>query len=173
MRGYGEGFSGQPLPVFKRCLPLLLCEQFYQCGVLLPGGNDHHVPEILCGGPDKGNPPDVNFLDDLLVAGTGTQGFLEGVKIDDHQVDARDFVFLQLGLIRRVFPAVKDPAENLRMQGLHPAPENGWITGQVLDRPDLQSQVRNEFPGAPGGDNFDVKIAEMVEDRFQSILVEH
>ena len=82
--------------------------------------DDGHVPEVLRGGPDKGGPPDIDVLDQLVerrpLAG---RRCLERVEVDHDHVDRIDPVLLQGPCVLGIGAHGQDAARDARVKGLH------------------------------------------------------
>ena len=73
---------------------------------------------VLGRGADQRRAADVDVFDAVVEAGTRRDRRLEGVEVDDHEVDGGDAV-LGHGLeVRGLVPAREDTAMDARLQGL-------------------------------------------------------
>src|SRR5690606_35221886 len=124
-------------------------------------------------GPDEADAADVDLFDDLIFGTAGGHGGFEGVQVHDHQVDGRDGVLLQLGHVAGQPAPPQDPAEDLRMEGLHAAPEDARVVGEGFNGGHGHAQAGDEVLGATGGEDVDAQPVQLTNDGLQPILVEH
>jgi len=137
--------TGHVQPVFRRRSPVLAAQNVQQAVVLLAAGANQHIGMVFSRCPDERNAANVNFLDyfrPICAMGllTFVERLLERVEVNDHQVELRDGVFVQLRRIRLVFPTRQDATEHFWVKRLDPSPENRRVLRQVLYRRDLRAQ---------------------------------
>jgi hypothetical protein len=100
-------------------------------------------------------------------------GLLEWVEVDDDQVDAGDFVALQLGLVPGFVPAGQDASVHLGVEGFDPASQDGRIAGHVGDFVHFSTELLNIRSCAPSRVDVYAQLFELQDDRFQSLFVEY
>ena len=126
---------------------------------------------VLGGGADHGRAADVDVLDRSREIGAARDRRLEGVEVDDHEVDGRDAVLAHRLDVRRLVAAAKMPP---------------WIFGcSVLTRPSMISgkpvacgDLRDGEAGlaerlgrAAGGENLDAPLGEEAGEADEAGLV--
>ena len=150
----GKGLAGQLPPQFQRgaAVGLDLLEDL----AVLPGvGGDRREGMVLGRRADHRRPADVDLLDGLLErhARLADRG-LEGIEVDDHQLEGQDAVLGQgLHVLGVVVPA-EDAAVDLGMQRLEPPVHHlgkARVVGNVADRDAFGLQV---FAGSAGAEDF-------------------
>src|SRR5690606_18126466 len=87
---YIERQGGKTLPVFQGGCATGRLEQFQQSGILLAGGDDQHIPVVLCRSADEGYSTDVDLFDDVLFAATLCHGLFKRVEVDDDKINRLD-----------------------------------------------------------------------------------
>ena len=111
---------------------------------------------VLGGAAEHGGAADVDVLDGLLEGDVGFgDGLLEGVEVDDHEVDGLDAVFLGLFLVGLVAAQVEEAAVDLGVQGLDAAIEDLRRAGEGGDFGGGDVLLLEEGGGAAGGDDLD------------------
>jgi len=114
-----------------------------------------------------GGAADIDFLDGVGILDAGLRnGLLEGVEVDDHEIDGPDGVRLEILTIFGQIPTGQDSPMDLGMQGLHPAPEHLGALGQVGD-------IRHRQPGFPEGGGRSSRGHEFDAEGSQSLSEIH
>src|SRR5574337_1519356 len=88
-------------------------------GVIGGINDDRNILEIFCSSPDEAWSADIDLLDGLFEGGvrSGNSG-LEGVQIDDDEIDGRNAEFVQLPLVLLVASPRQDTGMNPRVECL-------------------------------------------------------
>ena len=112
--------------------------------------HDHrHARVVLGAGADERRAADVDVLDALVVRRALRHRRLEGVEVDDDEIDRRDGVLGRLRLVLGVAAHGEQAAVDLGMQRLHAAVEHLGKSRQlrdVLDGEALGAQGRRRAP---------------------------
>ena len=116
-----KGVGCEAVTLLKCGATVLLLVDGEELLVVVDGWHYHHVVEVLGGGTDKADASDVDFLDNVLLGGAAGDGLLEGVEVDDDQVDLRYLVLCQLLAVAEHVAARQYAAEHLRVQSLDAA----------------------------------------------------
>ena len=147
-----EGFGGEAAAVLNGGDSLFSAEQLQQVSVGVLAGDNDYVTEVLCGSAYEGDAAYVNLFDYLFFRGVFGDIFFERVEVHDHEVDARNLIFLLLRQVRCLFPAEEYTAHDFRMKGLHSASEDGRVSGHVLDGCNRNVMGCQIVLGTPGGE---------------------
>jgi hypothetical protein len=174
--GAGVGAGGQAPAQAERRGALIAPELVQQRGVVVRF-DDHGDEGVVLGrGPDQCRSADVDVLDAVGELGAGRDRRLEGIEVDDHQIDGGDAVIRHRGQVALVVAERQDAAMHGRMQGLHPAVHHlgkARVLSHVAHRDAGLAQGRG---GASGGENVDTETGEftaelgepgLVGDRYQ------
>ena len=137
-------------------------------------GDHCHELVVLGRAPQHRRPPDVDVLDRLLKGDPGARdGLLEGVEIDDHQIDRPKPVLLDRVFMRGVAANIEQPAMNPRMQGLDPAIEHFGKTGEIAQLDHRKPRLPQRPGGAARRKQFHARPGEGLGERNQTGLVEN
>ena len=112
---------------------------------------NHYIFIILGCSPDQGYAPDVNFFNDLRIGSSGCNRVFKWIQVNNDKINARDFVFFDLGLVLRIISAGKDSTENFWMKCFHTASENRGISGKFFNSGYLHSLFFNKIFGPTRG----------------------
>ena len=88
---------------------------------------------IFCCGADQGDSADIYLFNDLLFIIGCSNSFFKRIKINNHQVDGGDLIFLNILQYLQVGPAARGSSEYFGMQCFYPAAEDGRIGGDRFD----------------------------------------
>ena len=127
---------------------------------------DHGV--VLGGRADHRRAADIDILDTVFVTGARGDGGLEGVEVDDDQVDRPDPVFGHCGLILGMVASGEDAAMDLGVQGLDPPVHDLGEAGMVGDLDDRNAGFREGLCGPARGQDFDAMAGEGLAEFGQS-----
>ena len=172
MRADAEGVGREAVALLEGGAAVLLLVELQKFGVVVHGGHDDHVVEVLGGGADEADASDVDFLNDVLLRGTAGHGLLEGVEVDDDEVDLRNFVFGQLLAVAVHVAAREDASEHLGVQRFDAAAKDGGIAREAFHGDGFDAEVVDEFVGAAGGVDGHSLGVECANDVLQAVLVE-
>src|SRR5690606_6785526 len=136
---YLEGLSCKIATVFDRGTAILLCQFGFELGVLIFGGDDDHVLEILRCRTDQGDSADVDLLDDVRLGGARSHSFLKRIQIDDHQVNCWNFELGCLSQVTLIFSSVEDASKDLWVKGFYSTSKDGRIAREVFYRDDFSA----------------------------------
>src|SRR5699024_2533696 len=105
----------------------------------------------------------------------GTRGrcVAEGVEVDHDQVEGGDTQFFDRGHVVGVGPIRKEPAVDVRVQGLDPAAQNLGKDRNVLDGQDGHALSPKPDPGGSVTDVLRPGLVQTVTQSLQSGLVVH
>jgi hypothetical protein len=132
-----------------------LLGHFRQDAAVVRGIDHHgHGGMVLGGGAQQGRAADVDVLDGgcQVAAGFG-HGLLEGVEVDDYQVDGLDAVIPHDLVVKAA--ATQDATMNQGVKGLDPARHHLREAGVVGDLGDRYLLFRQQAGGAAGGQDLD------------------
>ena len=97
---------------------------------------------------------------------------LERIKVYNDEVDCRDVILLHLRLVAFVVTAGEDASENLRMECLHTAAENGGVRGHVFHLPAFIAQRLDELLRTARTEELHAFLVQLLEQVLQPVLVE-
>ncbi len=100
-------------------------------------GDNHDIGVIFRGAADHGGAANVDILNAFVEAGTLRDGLLEGIEVDDEQIDRLDPMRIHRGLMFGIVADREQPAMHFRMQCLYPAVHHLGKAGEfghVFDR---------------------------------------
>ena len=123
----------------------MLHQHIAQGLILLLRSHDDDIIVILGSRTNQRDAAYINFFDNRLMVGTAGYGSLEGIEIHNHQVNLRNFIFLNLLHILLQSAATEDATEHLRMQRLHASAQNRGIGSEVFHRLAGIAQRLNEL----------------------------
>jgi hypothetical protein len=134
--------------------------------------DDRRVLVVLRGRADHRRAADVDVLDDLGVLHPAPRRrALERVEVHAHEVDELDLVLCGCSHVVRVAADGEDARVELRMQRLDAAVHDLREAGEVVDRADVQTGVRQLGRGAAGGDDLDAELGETLGEVDDAALV--
>ena len=107
-----EGCGGKLAALLEGRLGALSVQDIQQGLVLLLGGNDDDVVEVLGTCADEADAADVDLLDDVGFAGTAGHGLLKGIEVNDDEVDFGNLVFRHLLAVAFQVAATEDATED-------------------------------------------------------------
>ena len=117
-------------------------------------------------------PADVNVLDRVVQAHVRLgDRLLERIKIHDHQINRRDAMFFDGGLVRFIAANEKQAAVDFRMQRLHAAIQHFGKAGVFADVLHGEAGVAQCFGRAAGGNDFNSCLRENLGERNKSGFV--
>src|SRR5262249_34505900 len=169
-RGPGEGPAGQP-GAGRQGRAAGRAELRQQALVVFRLDGDRHATVVLGGGADERRPADVDHLDGLGRTGAALDGLLDGVEVDDDEVERLD---RRPGEVARVVLAGvvgENAAEDLRVERLDPAAQDLREAGRRLDGFDLDAFVLEMLRGPPGRDDPDAPGRELAGELRDARLV--
>ena len=141
----------------KACFPahLAIGVQFGQyLGVLRRIGQHRHVVPVLGRAAHHRRPADVDVLDRVLQrAASLCHRGLEGIQVNDQQIDRLDAVRFQRAHMRRQIAPRQQPAMYARVQGLDPAIQHFGEPGQIGHFRYRNAIRGQQAGGAAGGEN--------------------
>ena len=167
-----EGIGREAVALLEGGAAVLLLVEFQEFGVVVHSGYDDHVVEVLGGGADEADAADVDFLNDVLLRGTAGHRLLEGVEVDDDEVNLGNLVFGQLLAVAVHVAAGQDTTEHLGVQRLHTAAQNRGVAREALHGNGFDAEVMDEFVGAAGGVDGHSLGVKSANDVLQAVLVE-
>ena len=151
---------------------ILLLQQREQLAILLNRGNDHGVLEVLCRSTNQRNTADVDLLDDSLLLGTACNGLLEGIEIDDHQINFGDSILCHLLAVALVVAATQDAAEYAGVQSLNTTTQDRGVTRQILNGGSLQTERLDKSERTARRIQFNAASSKCLNYFVQSVFVE-
>ena len=158
--GSCEGLDRQLRTKLRGSGPPLL-EGGYEPGIVRGLGDYRHVPVILGGGSNHGGAADVDHFDDLFPGGSrASRGGLEGVEVDDQQLDGLDPQIPQCRQVLRPVPAGQQRRVNLRVQGLDSSVEHLREARVLGNLRHGKSGLQKSPGGAPGGEEREPALHE-------------
>ena len=114
---------------------------------------------------------DVDVLDDGFTGGTGGPGLLEGVEIDDEEVDLGNAMLLHRLPVRRIAANAEEAAMDAGMQRLHPPVHDLRKAGEVGNVTDREPGFRQGLRRPAGRDQLDAERRETRRKLHQPGLV--
>ena len=167
-----EGTCSEPSAVVQLALCSFLLEEVEQRLVLSLRGHNDDVAEVLGCGSDEADAADVYLLDDVCLACPRCHGVLEGIEIDDDEVDVRNVVLLHLLPVAFVLATSEDAAEHLRVQRLDSAAQDAGVGRYVLHFAARNAETLDECLGAARREEFDSFLMKGAQYVLQPVLVE-
>jgi hypothetical protein len=115
-------------------------------------GQHRDVFPVLGCASHHGRSADVDVLDGVFQRATGLgHGRLEGIQVDDEQIDSLDAMGLQGQHVLGQIAPRQQATVHLGMQGLHPAIQHLWKCGHLGHLRDWQALVGQQLGRAAGG----------------------
>ncbi|OPZ61876.1 MAG: hypothetical protein BWY86_00628 [Candidatus Aminicenantes bacterium ADurb.Bin508] len=162
-----EGLQGHLLSEPFRLFLILQAEEARVVGGV---GDDGDPAVVLGGGADHGWAPDIDELDHLVRGELPLlPNLLEGVEVDDHQVDGGDFLLLPDRIV--CASAVKNAAEDLGVKGLHATVKDLWKPGDLFDRCHCEASLLKELGGAARGEKPVAFGGQLLGELFETCLI--
>jgi len=151
----------------------LVFEQLDELAVVFLRRHDQHIVEVLGTSADERDATDVDLLDDFAgVVGVG-HSLLEGIEVDDDEVERRDVVFLHLLLVRLKLGATQDAAKHFGMEGLHAAAQDGRIARERLDGLHRRVERLDKVIGASCGVYLYAILFQQVDDGVDARFIKY
>ena len=164
----GVGLGSEPAPVLER--ERIRFEAFQHVLVVVRIDDDRNAVVILARGADHRRSADIDVLDGVVDRRVvARNGLLEGIEVDDEEIDRLDRVFLHRRLVRAA-PA-QEAAVDFRMQRLDPAVHDLRKAGLLRDFDRVDAGVTDRFRGPAGRHDLDTEFPESPDERLQSALV--
>ena len=116
---HAERALGKHLAVFYVGLCALLVENVEQHAVFCLAGHDNHVLEVLGSGADERDAAYVDLLDDVGFRSAACHSLLEGIEVNDDEVDFRNVVFFHLLSVALVVAAAQNASKHFGVECLH------------------------------------------------------
>ena len=173
MAAYAESLGGEPLTLFECRSGSLLLDNVEESGILSLRGYNDHVVEVLGAGTDKANATDINLFDDGSIVRTAGNGLLEGIEVDDDEVDFGDFVLCHLLAVALKAATAEDSSEHFGVKCLHTSAKYGGVGGDILDLLTGIAEAFNETLGASGRKELYTLCMELGEQFVETVLVEY
>ena len=123
---------------------LLLLQHCEQLAIHHNRGNDQRILVVLSRSANQRDTADVDLLDNGLLLGAACHGLLEGVEINDNQIDLGDSILRHLLAVALVVAAAQDTTEHAGVQSLDATTQDRGITRQVLNCRSLQTERVDE-----------------------------
>ena len=160
-RGVGERLRGEGLARghAQRALGLA---QLVEHRVVALGVHDDGAEGVVLGRrADHRRAADVDVLDDLGLVGPHARGgALEGIEVDDHQVDVLDVVLGGRAHVLGVVARREQAGVELGVQRLDAAVHDLREAGEVVDGADREAGALELLGGAARGDDLDAHLDE-------------
>ena len=166
----GEGLAGQATPQRLRHAPVR--REGLAEGLVVLGVDHHREPlPVLGRRPDHGRAADVDVLHRVLVGAVGLLDHpAEGIEVHDHEVDGRDVVLPQLGLVGRRRSS-QNPTVDPGVQGLDPAVQDLRCARVVADLDRRDPELAQRPVGPTGGEHLHFVLDEQPSQPRQVRLV--
>ena len=120
-----------------------------------------HAVMVLGGAAQHRGTTNVDVLDGVVEGGVGPRDrLLEGVQVDDYQVEGLDPVLPDGGFVRGIAAQIQEAAVDFRVQRLHPAIEHFREAGVGAQIGDGQTAFAQGTGGAAGGNQFDAGLGQ-------------
>ena len=131
--------------------------QFFGEGLIVCGaGDDGYVFEVFSCAAEHGRAADIDVFDELGGGDAGAGGgLLEGVEVDDDEVDGLDVVLGDGGHVAGVGADVEERGVDAGVEGFDAAVEHFRKAGEVGDVADGKAGSAEGGGGAAGGDELD------------------
>ncbi|GJD73998.1 hypothetical protein CFIICLFH_2231 [Methylobacterium goesingense] len=165
------GLLGEAAPGALAQRPALGFEFGEHGGVVAHIDHDRHVGVIFRGGADHCRTADIDVLDAIVVAGSLRHRLLEGIEVDQQQVDRADAVGSQRRLMLRVAAHGEQSAMDARVQRLHPTVHHLGKAGEVGDLRDGQPGRTQGLVRPTRGDQRDAEAVESSGELDEAGLV--
>ena len=140
--------------------------------VLGRGADRRHLHEVLRGRAKHRRAADVDHLDRLFLTHTLAPGDLvEGVEVDDDEIERRDPVPLEVEPVRLLAAVGEDAAVDLRVEGDDPVVEHLGNARDLLDRHDGSSGLPDHLGGSARRDELDAQLGQPAGESVEAGLV--
>ncbi len=126
---------------------------------------------VLGRGADHGGPADIDVFHAVIIARARGDGRLEGVEVDDDQVDGADVMGVHCGTVLGIVAPGEDPAVDFRVQGFHPPVHDLGEARMVRDFRDRHAGLGECAGRAAGGQDLDIVTGERRAELGQPRLV--
>ena len=165
--GVREGLRREFGPEFVR--ESIARNRFQNARVLIRIDDDANARVVLCRSSDHGGSANIDLLDTLGARGPRGHRLLEGIQIDDHQIDRVNPKLLHL--IRVLVALGKDSAVDLGVKGFDAAIKALGETGDVFNGSHRDSGGRDSSCCGAGGDDVQSGGSKACCELFQALLV--
>ena len=150
-REAGEDFLGQSAAVIEGDVALAL-QGFEEGGVVGGIAQGDDIAMVFRGGAEHGGAADINGFD--------VGGLLEGIEIDDDQINAGNAELGADGGVVGIGAPLEDAAMHLGVEGLDPPAKNFWELGDGGDILDGDAGLAQGRGGAAGGQEGDAEVGQ-------------
>ncbi len=169
--GMGIGLGGQPAAQIQRGGAAVFRHLRHHRGVVLGPGDDGDEFVVLGGAADQGRPADIDVLDAGIEIGAARHRFLEGIEIDDQEVDRRDVVHRHGQLVLLVVAPRQQPAMDRRVQRLDATVHDLGEAGMVGDFGHRYVGLAQHLRRAAGRQDGDAAVVQELRELDQPRLV--
>jgi len=166
-----KGVEREVLTLLER--EAAVVDGFHNVAVLLRGGHNCHGRMVLRRGADHRGAADVDLLDALIIVRAGSDGLLERVEVDHHQLERLNPQLLQLGDMAVLAQVCQDAGVHARVERLHTAVEDLREPGQLRHLSHGNASISDALGGGAGGDDFHACLAQRTGQILQPGLVVH
>lgn len=128
---------------------------------------------VLRGGANHRGPPDIDILDHFIAFRTFGHGLLEGIEIDDDEIDRTNGVIGHRLRMFRIVTNGQQPTMDHRVQRLDPAIHHFGKTGEIRHVFHGKPGIPQRLGRAAGGYQFHAQPRQALPQFNQAALVGH
>ena len=150
---------------------LLLLQHCEQLAIHHNRGNDQRILVVLSRSTNQRDTADVDLLDNGLLLGAACHGLLEGVEINDNQIDFGNSILSHLLAVALVVAAAQDTTEHAGVQSLDTTAQDRGIARQILNSRSLQTERVDESQRTTGRVEFHATGSQCFHYFVQSVFI--
>lgn len=140
--------------------------------VVLGIGDDGDAGVIFRGAAQHRGTADVDVFDGFFQCHAfALDGLLEGIEIDDDEVDGGNGMLLGLGLVLGIVAFLQETAVDFRVKGFHAAFKKFRRAGVIRDVDHRQTRLAQGLGGTAGGEKFHAEAVKTLSKFDQARLV--
>ena len=171
--GAGIGLGGKTLAQRIGCLAVIGLQGFNQIGIVRRIGNHRDIGMVLGGSADHRRAANIDVLHRRRIIAALGANFLEGIEIDDREIDCLDAVRLHRLDMLRIVPDGQKPAMDIGMQRLDAAVHYLGKIRYVGDIRHQQACFGNGLRRSTGRQKLDAKLRQNRRQLDNVSLVGH
>ena len=168
-----ERLGRHGLAEIERGRPAFLVQLTEQRRIVRRIGDDGDESMILRGGANHRRATNIDVFDHFIAFRAFGHGLLEGIEIDDDEIDRADGVIGHCLRMFRIVTHGQQPAMDHRVQRLDPAIHHFGKTGEVRHVLHRKPGIAQRLGRAAGGDQFHAQPRQALPQFNQAALVGH
>ena len=172
-RRNAEGLLGEETTFGKRGSSPVALQSLAKVGILIFGGHYGHIVEIFGSGTDQGDTAYIYFFNNICLRCTRCHGSLKRIKIDNHEINRGNLIFLDLGRVALIVAPVQDTAEHFGVKRLYPASQNRGIARKVFHGIALIAETFDKRARSACREETNAIGIKKTEDFFKTIFVKN